>query len=301
MMYCALEDAFQGPQGAPHPGCGDDEAARQARKEERRRARRSKVVSMGTPAEATVEATTKDPDRQPWNPLPDVPAMKGSKGILSEEKEESFDHYNKAARTQETSTNPASPTRFAYHKDPVGQYARDEMSHHYMTVPVSGQSVATSKRFFGAQGPTDEPYADYAPDSPTLLQPDFTQAFQQRASQGAKAASAALPPPVLDQFWKPLTPSGAQTSFIEHLPPSPSSSGLGLGMGQGRSLRSAYERGEISSEEIMKKLDQLFAKLEDMNQSSPEQLASEMLMFISSGIFVLFLMDLLVKRGGARF
>lgn len=297
MMYCALEDAFQGPQGAPHPGCGDDEAARQARKEERRRARRSKVIPMGAPADS------KDPDRQPWNPLPDVPAMSGSKGHQeqehNQEQEESFDHYSKARRTSpQSAKNPASSSDPAYDKDPLEDHARDELSQHYMTVPVNGIPVMTTKKYFGAQGPTDEPYADYAPDSPSLLQPDFTQAFQQRASLGAKAASSPLPPPVLDQFWKPLTPSGAQTSFIEHLPPAPSRSSLSSGpLSQGRSLRSAYEQGDISSEAIMKKLDQLFAKLEDMNHSTPEQLASEMMMFVSSGIFVLFLMDLLVKRG----
>lgn len=297
MMYCALEDAFQDPEGAPHPGCGDDEAARQARKEERRRARRSKVVPMGGPAEASSSSSTphsKDPDRQPWNPLPDVPAMTGSREQGQDsEREEPFDPYNKAARTAQTSKNPSPPISSGYDKDRLDEYAKAEYKSHFMTIPVNGHSVTGSKRFFGAQGPSDEPYADYAPDSPSLLQPDFTQAFQQRASFGGKATSSPLPPPVLDQFWKPLTPSGAQTSFIEHLPP---------GHGQGRTLRSAYERGDISSEEIMKKLDQLFAKIEDMNQSTPEQLASEVLMFVSSGIFVLFLMDLLVKRGGsARF
>jgi len=34
-----------------------------------------------------------------------------------------------------------------------------------------------------------------------------------------------------------------------------------------------------------------------MNTASPENIASELLMFISSGIFVLFMMDLLVKKG----
>jgi hypothetical protein len=55
--------------------------------------------------------------------------------------------------------------------------------------------------------------------------------------------------------------------------------------------------GEVSMDHIMKKLDKLFARLDDMNTSSPEQVTSELLMFISSGIFVLFMMDLLVKKG----
>jgi hypothetical protein len=51
-------------------------------------------------------------------------------------------------------------------------------------------------------------------------------------------------------------------------------------------------------DEVMKKIDRIFARLDDMNASTPEQVTSELLMFISSGIFVLFLMDLLVKKGG---
>jgi hypothetical protein len=51
-------------------------------------------------------------------------------------------------------------------------------------------------------------------------------------------------------------------------------------------------------DQVMKRMDMLFARLDGMNSTStPEQVTSEMLMFISSGIFVLFLMDLLVKKG----
>jgi hypothetical protein len=55
--------------------------------------------------------------------------------------------------------------------------------------------------------------------------------------------------------------------------------------------------GDTSNDDIMKKLDKLWARLDDMNTSTPEQATSELLMFISSGIFVLFMMDLLVKKG----
>jgi len=90
-------------------------------------------------------------------------------------------------------------------------------------------------------------------------------------------------------FWKPLTPSGAQTSFIEKLPPP------------GGEYYQPPRRmnGDVSNDEIMKKLDKLWARLDDMNATSPEQVTSELLMFISSGIFVLFMMDLLVKKGSS--
>ena len=77
-------------------------------------------------------------------------------------------------------------------------------------------------------------------------------------------------------YWKPLTATG-ETSFTDrNTPPTD------------------YR---LDTNDIMKKLDKLWARLDDMNTTSPEQVTSELLMFISSGIFVLFMMDLLVKKG----
>jgi hypothetical protein len=87
-------------------------------------------------------------------------------------------------------------------------------------------------------------------------------------------------------FWKPLTQGGAQTSFIEQLPPP-----------GGKFYKESDQEDAISTKELMRKMDKIFARLDDMDRSSPEQVTSELLMFISSGIFVLFLMDLLVKKG----
>ncbi len=73
---------------------------------------------------------------------------------------------------------------------------------------------------------------------------------------------------------------------LEHLPPP-----------GGKYYQRPSSNNEVSMDQVMKKLDKLFARLDDMNSSSPEQVTSELLMFISSGIFVLFMMDLLVKKG----
>jgi hypothetical protein len=247
----------------------------------------------------------------------------------TEENEESFDHYitTKEHNLHQKPANHNSPASYKYHKGPLEQYSRDEERLHYMVMPIDGHSVVAPKKFFGAQGPTDEPYADYLPDTASYrLEPDFSQAFQGQGSgrsnptnslsSSSSSASSSLAPPALDMYWKPLMQSGAQTSFIENpLPPSgkyhsssistPSSRSTRPGSSDSlapfhRSLRTAYENGEISPGELMNKLDMLFAKLEDIQyRSTPEQITSEMLMFISSGIFVLFLMDLLVKRGGS--
>lgn len=301
MMYCSLDAAFQ----SPSPGCTDEDASRQARKEERRKARRAKMLPMASSIDPS-----RDPDRQHLIPLPDVPAMNSSASADQDSSaEESFDPYNKAKRHSKTSKNPHPPSPSEYDEDSLDKYSRAEYEGHYLTVPVNGNTVVASKRYFGAQGPTDEPYADYIPggadSDDQMLQPDFTKAFQMGGGSSRAGTSSSLPSPPMDMYWKPLTPSGVTTSFLPSAlsSPTPSFSASSTSLTREHlpphhSLRSAYEKGEISMDDVMKKLDKLFAKLDDMNHSTPEQLTSEMLMFISSGIFVLFFMDLLVKRGG---
>jgi len=240
MNYCSLEDAFQ--EGAPSPGCGGDQATKQARREERRKARRCKG-----PAATYLDL---DPDRQNI-PLPEVNAMNHVTGLR--------EHVPVTAQEE----------GFA-----------SELIH---VQPASVPAASSKKRFFGAD--PDDGFADYEPDqrdSPT----DFMAAFQPSGVVGP------LPSPSMQQEWKPLTASGAQTAFIEHLPP-PGGQYAPSAPRVPRALRG----GELSMEDIMKKMDRIMARLDDAHTASPEQVMSEMMMFISSGIFVLFLMDLLVKKG----
>ena len=274
MNYCSLDDAFQTVGNPPVPGCNDTDASRQARKEERRKARRCKVPAMTS---LPVDKKEKDPDPdRPVVPLSEVEPFQ------TDRSSEMFRSHKSSGNNQYSKDDPH------YDKDDLALYSQNETSQHYMVVPVNGSAVTSPKKFFGAQGPSDEHFADYVPDEKDYrLQPDFTKAFQQSGADRA-GASPILPMPSTNMAWKPLTSSGAQTAFIEHLPPVTGK--------YHNSLRSAYENGEISMDDVMKKLDKLFAKLEDMNHSTPEQLTSELLMFISSGIFVLFIMDMMVKR-----
>jgi len=272
MNYCALDDAFQSMGGAPpSPGCTNDYAGKAARKEERRKARRCK----GPPA-VYLDITDKDPDRQQLNKLPDIPAMNPATGLR--------EHVPVYA--PQGSLEPFVPRN---DDDPAGDYVRAELPIVGLNVPGTTEAQKPCpgrKKWFGAD--TDgEAFADYVPDAENYrLQPDFLTAFEQAGV--ARAGSAAtLPNPSVNMFWKPLTPSGAQTSFIEKLPPP----------GGEYYKPPARLNGETRNDDIMKKLDKLWARLDDMNTSSPEQVTSELLMFISSGIFVLFMMDLLVKKG----
>ena len=247
MNYCALDDAFQSIGGAPSPGCANDSATRAARKEERRKARRCK-------GPAATYFDEKDPDRQK-SKLPDVPSMNPATGLRE--------------HTQDDSLEPFLPRN---DDDSTGDFIRSELPYNIPGTTEAQKPCPGRKKFFGAD-PDGEVFADYIPDtSDYRLQPDFLTAFEHA---GVARAGSTLPNPSANMYWKPLTTSGAQTSFMDKLPPA----------------------NEYRTDDIMKKLDRLWARLDDMNTSSPEQVTSELLMFISSGIFVLFMMDLLVKKG----
>lgn len=281
MNYCALDDAFQAIGNAPSPGCENDYSTKMARKEERRKAKRCKG-----PTATYLDISDKDPDRQHLNKLPDIPPMNPATGLREHVPVTAPQGSLEPFTSHKPIDNPYDPSKPEYDKDPLHSYLQSEVKGHYMNVSVNG-NVATKKRFFGAGDPSEEPYADYIPDQQDYkLQPDFLTAFE-HAGVARAGSTANLPNPSVNMYWKPLTTSGAQTSFIEQLPPP-----------GGKYYRppKAYD-GEISMEDVMKKMDKIFARLDDMNQSSPEQITSELLMFISSGIFVLFLMDLLVKKG----
>lgn len=280
MNYCSLDDAFQMPGSAPSPGCANDYATKAARREERRKARRCRGPAAAYLDIDSSSVNDKDPDRQHLNRLPIIPAMNPATGLRE----------HAPVTAPQGSLEPFVPRN---DDDPHGDYVRAE-------IPVAGINVPGvteaqkpcpgRKKFFGAD-PDGDTFADYDPDQSNYrLEPDFTSAFDKAAGVGRAGSampSAVLPNPSVNMFWKPLTPSGAQTSFIERLPPP--------GGDYYRPPRSV--NGDTSNGDIMKKLDKLWARLDDMNTSTPEQATSEMLMFISSGIFVLFLMDLLVKKG----
>jgi hypothetical protein len=268
MNYCALDDAFQAISSAPSPGCTNDYAGKAARREERRKARRCKG-----PAAEYLDITDKDPDRQQLNKLPIIPAMNPATGLRE---------HNPVYAPQ-GSLEPFVPRN---DDDAQGDYVRAQIPLNIPGTTEAQKPCPGRKKWFGADA-DGEAFADYIPDQPDYrLQPDFLTAFEQ-AGVARAGSAASLPNPSVNMFWKPLNTSGAQTSFIEKLPPP----------GGQYYQPPTRMNGDTSNDDIMKKLDKLWARLDDMNTSSPEQVTSELLMFISSGIFVLFMMDLLVKKG----
>ena len=320
MLGCSLNDAFPMDGGAPSPGCGEAYATKEARREERKKARRCRGPAMEF-------LGVKDPDRQHLNKLPAVPAMNPATGLREHvpvEAPQGYEAFADAGKSQrhlampEPFTNPDMRTSFdapamapptnqsaagaatrerlrellpRSDEDPVGDKVRNIIP----TVPAN--APGPKKSFFGVD--PDEPFANYAPDADNfLMEPTIENGFGlaeagYSPAVGSKAAIAALPIPSVSDYWKPLTPAGAETAFFKALP-APG----------GTYSRQDIARGQWPEDDLGRKIDKIMARLDDLQKSkavSPEQAQTEIMLFVSSGVLVLFLMDLLVKKGGRLF
>lgn len=298
MLGCSLNDAFPMDGAAPSPGCAEAYATKEARREERKKARRCRGPAMEF-------LGVKDPDRQHLNQLPAVPAMNPTTGLREHVPVEAPQGYEAfsdmrtsvdapamAPPTNQSTAGAATRERLREllprsDEDPVGDRVRNMIP----TVPSAAKGAGPKKSFFGAD--PDEPFANYAPDADNfLMEPTIENGFG--LAGGYSQAKAALPIPSVSDYWKPLTPAGAETAFFKALP-APG----------GTYSKQNMARGQAPVEDDLgRKIDKIMARLDDLQRSkaaSPEQAQTEIMLFVSSGVLVLFLMDLLVKKGGRLF
>ena len=118
-------------------------------------------------------------------------------------------------------------------------------------------------------GKSDD-FADFNPsltDNPGYqIQGAGFGSFDKKGLEKA-AGQQLLPTPVLNDVWKPLTPSGAQTSFFD-------------------TKDDSFSKSEKAA--LLNKLDVLFARLDDLEHKKNDYAHTEISLFILSGLFLLF-------------
>jgi len=287
MNYCSLEDAY----GVP----GRDSMAQAnatAKKEERRKAKRCK----GPPL--TFLGLDKDADRQQLNKLPDAPAMNPSTGLREHVPVEASQGYEPFVEYIGTGIGDVLSPKHNLAElmprtddDPEGDHVRNELPQLGNARAVVSTELKKSKLFkkFGSDPEDGESFADYSPDAKNfLMEPSTSAAFYQNPNTGDGTVSAAtLPIPSVMDVWKPMTPAGADTAYFQSLPRP----------------GGTYPKTDGSSHEsLSRKIDTIMNRLDDMKRGhmiSPDQSQTDVLLFVTSGIFVLFMMDLLVRKGSS--
>jgi len=282
MDGCSLNDAF--PSGAlASAGCLDTKTADESRRQEKKRARKCRGPALSYLNSGMNNVGAVDPDRLVKR-MEAVPVLNEETGMSQHE-----------PVTQQYES-------FVGGMDTIGK----------ITSRVAGKTCDTPS-FFGAD-PNDgvpsgraregftsiAPYVDIIGDDETYrLKPDFAETFDARGAQKAGGASSDgepqsyltptkmlpsgnLPYPNLDMFWKENGLAGGQSAFFSQLK-NPS--------GQPQREGDQPEQ-HTKNQEVLHKLDRIFARLDDMDSMKSENSQTEVLLFILTGLGVIFLMDI---------
>ncbi len=154
--------------------------------------------------------------------------------------------------------------------------------------PLNTLNKGNPPSFFGAEpftNPNEDVMAPFNShvDHPNgyMLDADFTKSFDQ--SGYGKAAGAAVLTPELRQRWKPLSSEGVETAFTNT---SKGNQFVGLDPSEYASMKG--------------KIDTLIARLDDLEyRAAGANPQMEMLSFIMTGLFLMFTLDIAVRKSGS--
>ncbi len=291
MEYCTLNEAFPEVGGGPAaPGCIDNKAGAIARKEERKKAKRCRGPPL-TFLDPPGDMPLTDPDRPALRPKPDTPPMNPRTGLIQHAP---VDAPPKEAFADFQDPRPMSEILATFRSE---QPPADEKVLNTMPKGVAGpnkQQPSKLPKYFGANyddDATEEGFTSFTnvigDDPGYRMDVDFTQQFAGSGLNKAQGAEV-LPVPSVKNVWKPLTPSGARTAFFDSLPLP----------GGTIPVDQVKEAPPYDKEEFFKRLDSIYARLDDLETRRSENAQTEVLLFVMSGIFVLFSMDILVRKTG---
>ena len=311
MDGCSLNDAFPSG-GFGSPGCQDRTSGDESRRQEKKKARRCRGPAATYLNSGMNMVGAVDPDRPANIPMDPVPVLNTNTGLKQHTPVTQQYDYETFVGTMDD-----LPT---IRKVVSGSTSLQEES-------------SSTPSFFGAS-PNDNnsrggvtnnllenftnstaPYIDtIGEDESYKLSPDFGLTFDTRGAQKAGGMSinkgpspvinetdyltptgmmpnSILPVPNINMFWKQNPKTGGQSSFFSSLTPP---GGLPSGSStQEESLPTASRR------EVLTKLDKIFARLDDMETVKSENAQTEVLLFIMTGLGVIFLMDIGCRAAAA--
>ncbi len=316
MEYCALDDAFPASLG-PTPGCRGGDASASQRREERRKAKRCKGPQQ-TFLESDPNFHQRSfPDRQALGPGSAPSPMRGANEIVDPYNEETglYEHQPLTADTAQGIANDiiAKVPRSAYmarQPPPDTTAAKARIIETVGPTKLLEKGPATPS-YFGADVLDDtdgfiggsskaqeaiEGYANYNPVADDFhLEPNFSKTFGEKGAN--KAAGAELPIPSIVDAWKRLTPSGANTAFIEYLPP-PGGELMPPSAAPAQPLQLGASSYTYGGTDMKKRLDEIFSRLDDLENKfteGSENSQMEIFLFILSGMFVMFSVDMFAR------
>jgi hypothetical protein len=307
MEGCDYNAAFPtGPYGSPD--CLDRTAPDESRRQEKKKARkcRGPQATYLDRGYNMVGAIDTDPDRPAMKPMDPVPTLNPKTGMYVHQPV--TQQYNYDTFVGGMDDLPA------IRKNAKGQDALQSSD-----VPsfFGASPDDSSLSLVGKKGLTEGFKSEVAPfvnvigdqnNNDGLLM-DYTKYFAEKNRIAASSSNVSgsspvdketsfltptkytpnsiLPVPNLDIFWKENGLGGGSSSFFSHLK-APS----GLPAGKEVDYDGAGVDVPASRKEVLTKLDKIFARLDDMDAAKSDNAQTEVLLFILTGLGVIFLMDI---------
>jgi hypothetical protein len=305
MDGCSLQDAFPGGPYAS-PGCTDRGAAEISRRQEKKKARRCRGPQLAYLDGGMNMVGAVDPDRQTSAPVGPGPDYDKATGVY--EHKPTSQQYNYETFVGSMDNLPA------IRKDVAGpnELQKGNAPSFFGANPDDIGTSIVARKTEGFQSGTAPFVNVIGNEEGYRLEPDFAASFSSRGAQ--KAAGGAdiagpspvskednyltptgmmpnsiLPVPNVDVFWKENGLAGGQSSFFSSLR-APG------GKPSGTVVDVQADDVPITKKEVLSKLDRIFARLDDMESSKSENVQTEVMLFILTGLGAIFLMDV-----GCRF
>lgn len=281
MSGCSLTDAFPDT---------TDKSGLIAKREERKRAKKCPGPALtflkSADEQSNIQMQDYDPDRHAKRPDP-VPAKMNGRGV---------EGFSSAVDFKPVMLTSDERYEKQVVKDLAGQRVDDVIGEKARsTLPRATKDTDYTSTSYGLKVPSyfgkdlSDGFADFSAslsDNPGYqvgLQSGGAAGFDSFERTGAdKANGSILPKPSINNVWKPLSPGGVQSSFFESLPTH-----------TGRKDNDSFSREE--KEALLKKLDILFAKIDDLEHKRNDYAHTEVTMFILSGLFLLFGLETIRK------
>ena len=311
MDGCDYNEAF--PSGAfGTVNCIDRTPGDESRRQERKKARRCRGPHE-TYLEKGWSMVGVDPDRPATKPMEPVPALNHKTGLTQHQPE--TQQYNYESFVGGMDSLPDIRANVESQND----LQHGNAPSFFGASPDDSSSTSIVKRRNITENFTSQvaPFTDViGSEEAYKLLPDFANAFSTKGVQKASAIptsggpssipteasyltpsemmpNSILPVPNVDMFWKSNGIAGGQSSFFSQLR-SPGGQPAGSAVDQDASADIPASRREVLS-----KLDRIFARLDDMEAGKVENAQTEVLLFILTGLGVIFLMDVGCRAASA--
>ena len=126
----------------------------------------------------------------------------------------------------------------------------------------------------------------------------FTSSFSAVEDKGLnKASGSSLPIPSVNDVWKPLTPSTANTAYFDSLPTPGGTYPMWNTIKSEPRDVSEQLKGNDTYKSLNNKIDELMKRLEELEKSQTIKATNqqEIIAFVGTGVFLIFALNILKK------